>query len=218
MRRIHLLLLLLLPAVAAAAPRGVEKKARAHYNAAQGFFNAGEYDRAVVEFKAAYELVARPRLLFNIGSAYRRKAEEKGSLEDKRQAADYYRKYLEVEPNGPGAKDARAYLVELDAEIARLEASTPPPPPPEEAPRPPPLPEARSTPTPTPAAAPVDVATTGRSGRPFRIAGIATAGVGAGLVGVGVFFGLPRTTSRRWNRAASGTRVSTTTARPPIAT
>jgi tetratricopeptide (TPR) repeat protein len=182
----------LAPVVAAGATPNAEKKAHAHYQAAQGFFTAGDFEHAIIEFKAAYELAPRPLLLYNLGSAYRRLGAETGAIEDKRLALDSYRRYLTAEPKGKAAGDARAYATELEAEIAALEAARPPPPVVAEPPPRPPVALAAPEPQPTgvPAPAPVDLPTQPKSGASFRIAGIATASVGVALVGTGVYFAL----------------------------
>jgi tetratricopeptide (TPR) repeat protein len=181
--------IILAPVVAAGATPNADKRARAHYQAAQSFFTAGDFEHAIVEFKAAYELAPRPLLLYNLGSAYRRLGEETGAIEDKRLALDSYRRYLAAEPKGKAAGDARAYATELEAQIAALEAARPPLP---VAPEPPPAPVAAPEPPPTrvPAPTPADAPTEKKSGASFRIAGIATASVGVALVGAGVYFAL----------------------------
>src|SRR5262245_19564684 len=82
-------------------------RARAHSQAGNAFLAAHEYGRAIAEYEAAYALIMRPMLLYNLGSAFRRRGEETGSVADKLQALEHYRKYLEAEPDGRGARYAR---------------------------------------------------------------------------------------------------------------
>jgi tetratricopeptide (TPR) repeat protein len=195
MRKLAILGIFMMAASALAkeAPNADLEKARAHFKSAEGLFRSGAYDRAIDEYQAAHALAPRPGLLYNIGAAYRKKAETTGSIDDKKQAVEYYRKYLEADPGGKATADANGYIVALTEEIAaaspaapaepepvspRVEPRpvTPPPPPPLTAPPPPP---------PEPAAPPAESRTSA-----LRIAGIATAGVGVALVATGVYFGL----------------------------
>ena len=190
-------------AVAKEPPRADLEKARAHFKTAEGLFRSGAYERAIDEYQAAYGLAPRPGVLFNIGAAYRKKAEGSGSIEDKKQALDYYRKYVEGEPEGKGTADAKRYIATLSQEIAASSqtASTEPPSrpghvepqpvsapsspsssPPSPPPPPPPSPVAESPPVTAPASE------SGTSA--LRVAGIATAGVGVALVATGVYFGI----------------------------
>jgi tetratricopeptide (TPR) repeat protein len=163
---IVLLLSLALAVPAAAQDRAAVAQARRHFVAGEAAFKRGDFDAAIREYEAAYALVPRPELLFNIGSAYRRRGET-GSLADKRAALEHYRRYLELAPDGKGAPDARRRIEALNAAIA--EAETPPPEPPST----PPAPEV-TTPAP-PAAVAFDAPPpTTRSRRSWRIAGVAT--------------------------------------------
>jgi tetratricopeptide (TPR) repeat protein len=165
------------------------EKARAHYQAGEAAFQAGDYDRAIMEFSAAYELSPRPVLLFNLGAAYRRRAESQHYLADLRQALEDYQRYLEAEPNGKGADDARAYVAILQKEIEARSA----PPPVEPSPQlPVPAPPPALAPPPSAVATPParDEPIVEDAHRSFRIAGLASAGVGVALVGAGVFFAL----------------------------
>jgi len=174
-------LLLVLVAAPARAETDVEK-ARAHFRTGQAHFQAGRYDEAIVEYQAAYELARRPELLFNIGSAYRKKAEVTHAAADKRAAVDYYRRYLGADPAAKAATDATAYINSLERE---LEEEAPPPVP---APAPVPVPEPAPAPPVTPPA-PAPPSETD-AGRGYRIAGLVAGGVGVALAATGVVFSL----------------------------
>lgn len=104
------------------------QKGRAH-------FDAGRYQRAVQEFQAAFKLEPDPQLQYSIGEAQR--------LNDADQPAiAAYRRYLELAPDGPDARNAHRHLRELGAErktprsrngkaIATTTAPPKPTPPPE---------------------------------------------------------------------------------------
>src|SRR5437870_3536691 len=64
-----------------------EKEAAEHFKAGKKAFDALDYDKAVAEYLAAYELSPRPVLLYNVGCAYQLKGE-------KRKAVVYFQRYL----------------------------------------------------------------------------------------------------------------------------
>jgi tetratricopeptide (TPR) repeat protein len=69
---------------------------------------AGRFDEAITAYNEAYALLPHPELLFNLGQAYRLKG-------DRVTALDFYRKYVAIQPDGRGAKEA----VEWTAQIER---------------------------------------------------------------------------------------------------
>jgi tetratricopeptide (TPR) repeat protein len=103
---------------------GVEARARAHFRAGKALFETGDYERAIDELAAAYQLAPLPDILFNLGQAHRLKG-------DKKIAADYYRRYVVAKPSGMVSDQARRRLAELEAEWP---AATAPPAPPSLAP------------------------------------------------------------------------------------
>lgn len=186
MKRLLLTLAVLLAAASSAHADTKIERARAHFKAAEAYFDSEQWDHAADEYKAAYALAPRPLLLFNIGSAFRRKAETTHAADDLRAALSYYRKYLEAEPKGKGAKDAQEFVATLDRDLAAAEKAPSPAPeaPPPVAATPPPI-AATPPPAPVETSPPVE-----DSKRTLRIAGLVTAGIGVALVGTGVYFGL----------------------------
>lgn len=89
----------LLPGLAAAEP--MRERAIKRFSQGEAYFKAGAYDKAIVEYQAAYDLVPKPGLLFNIGLAN----EKLGHAE---LALEFYRRYLADSPDGPRADEARA--------------------------------------------------------------------------------------------------------------
>jgi len=184
----RLVVILVLAAAAAHADTKIDR-ARAHFKAAEAHFDAGRWDQAAGEYQAAYALAPRPLLLFNVGSAYRRKSETTHAPDDLRAAIAYYKKYLDAEPNGKAAGDAREFLAGLEKELVAVE-----PPPPAERPPAPPEPEPEPAPAPPAAAVEPPVAPPPApatdSKQTLRIAGLVTGGVGIALVATGAYFGL----------------------------
>src|SRR5689334_5530641 len=103
-------------APAHAQPRHDDAKAaEAHYRQGEAFFSAKNYDKAIDEFQAAYDLVSKPALLFNLGLCYRAKG-------DHQQALENFKRYIEADPRGNQAKETAEYIAALtvlvDAERA----------------------------------------------------------------------------------------------------
>jgi|GEM_PF-6513537 len=91
----------LAPQPASAQDDAALTAARDRFRQGEAYFKAGLFDKAVAEYRAAYELVPRPGLLFNIGLCYEK-------LENPARAVDYYGRYLAAEPEGGKAPEARA--------------------------------------------------------------------------------------------------------------
>ncbi|HEY5925491.1 MAG TPA: tetratricopeptide repeat protein [Kofleriaceae bacterium] len=172
MRALVIAVLVAVAAPAAAGPTAVEQ-AKARFKQGKAYQDVGQYERAAAEYKAAYELDRRPEMLFNVAQAYRLAAKKQDAL-------DYFKRYLDAQPSGAGADEARKHVAALTMELEeekRAQQAQPVEPPPVEKPLPvePPPPvatvETRNSPT-------------------LRIAGLATAGAGVIALAVGVKFGL----------------------------
>jgi tetratricopeptide (TPR) repeat protein len=99
------------PSLSAEPPSAEEiKAARARYAQGKVFFEQGLYKEAIVEYQAAYVVVAEPLLLFNIALAQSR-------LGDVEAALASYRAYLELDPEGVVSDEARAEVVRLTPEV-----------------------------------------------------------------------------------------------------
>ena len=157
--------LVLALAVPAAADSSTEK-ARGHFKQGKAFQDAGAYERAAEEYKLAYEADARPEMLFNIAQAYR-------LAKRKEQAVDYFRQYLDKQPNGAGADEARRHVVTLTKEIDEENAA-------KQAPPPTVLPLGTG---------PIERVVIEDQGRGMRYSGLGVAAVGVIALGVGVKFG-----------------------------
>jgi tetratricopeptide (TPR) repeat protein len=155
-----------------------QAKADKLFEEGQSDYKAGQFEQAIALFKQAYELVHDPVYEFNIAQAYRK-------VFDCENAYDYYQRYLKDAPDATNAEIVKRWLTELqpcvdrarkDHEAARRAEEdrkgaavqthpVAPPPPPE---------------TPEPS----------DGGKLFRIAGIATAGVGVVGLAVGIGYGV----------------------------
>jgi tetratricopeptide (TPR) repeat protein len=84
--------------------------AKAHFKQGKAYYEAGAYGDAVKAYEKAYALVPLPKLLFNIGQAYRMQR-------DKPKAVTAYQRYLAVVSVGTLADEARAHIATLKLKI-----------------------------------------------------------------------------------------------------
>jgi hypothetical protein len=95
--------------------------AKAHYEVGLTHYNLGEFEPAIVEFKAAYALSNAPGLLFNIAQSYRLK-------KDFEQASYFYKTYLRLKADAPNRDDVEARIKEMDDSLAAQKAAAISPP------------------------------------------------------------------------------------------
>ncbi len=148
-----LILSALTTAHAAPSPDPDVVEARRRFEEGTKAFNLGEFDRAVKEYKGAYNAKPDPVFLYNIAQAYR-------LANDLPQALFFYRSFLRNLPNAPNRKDIEERIRQLETQIAQQKVITTSPPtstvapgtlPPAASPPPARTPEPTPTPTPTPA-------------------------------------------------------------------
>jgi tetratricopeptide (TPR) repeat protein len=136
-------------------------KAKALYDEGLRQYNVAEYDEAIRAWKQAYLLSKRPRLLFNIGQAYRLSG-------DCKQALTFYASYRREEAKADQQEDLIEAEKICNAKLAEKPAE---PPPPQPQPQPSPTePLAQGTPPP--------------ADRTTRTSGMRKAGIVVGLAGV----------------------------------
>lgn len=142
-------------------------------------FQLAEYDAAITDFKEAFRIADAPGYLYNIAQAYRLKG-------DCRNASTFYKNFLRRMPDAANAVKVRERITEMDA-CAATQPVTPPP----TTLTPPTTPEAPVTgvlaPVQPPEPPPADQASS--SGRGWmKYTGIASLGIGALGLGLGVKF------------------------------
>src|SRR5687767_12437985 len=91
-------------ATGAAASKGA--RAAGHVDRGRKLYDLRRYDRAVVEFEAAYQIDADPNHLYNIAQAHR--LANKIDL-----AIKYYQAYLEKVPGAPNRPDVEGRIADL---------------------------------------------------------------------------------------------------------
>jgi len=157
-------------AVAEPAKEEAKEQAHTHYLEARRLHEHGEYQRAAAEYLQAFALFPDPELLFNVGQVYRLAG-------DSALATAYYRRYLELDPDGRAAPEARRHLEALGATVPAGSAA--------EAWGGAPA-EEKSTAV---VIAPPPPRRKDR-GRWLRWSGLASGGAGLLLLGVGVYYGI----------------------------
>lgn len=90
-------------------------QAASHTRQGQAFFQHADYDRAIGEYQAAFDLSAEPSLIFNIALCHDRMNRPEPAL-----AA--FQRYLELAPRGSVADEARNDVARLTPIVARLTA------------------------------------------------------------------------------------------------
>jgi tetratricopeptide (TPR) repeat protein len=119
MRRRHALIGLLIALAAAdarrapAQPNGraASDEARRHRQAGYDAYDMGDYDTAIGEFEQAYRLENDPRLLYNLGLAYRKRHQVSGDRRDLLRARDGFRHFLAMaRPDDPRFAADRQWL------------------------------------------------------------------------------------------------------------
>jgi len=99
-------------------------RARTHFEAGRALYQLGNYNEALREFAAGYQLAPRPQFLLNLGQCYRK-------LDDLINARLMYERYLKDAPaTDPERPQAEQILAEIEKQIADQQAAKAPPPPP----------------------------------------------------------------------------------------
>lgn len=85
-------------------------------------YATGDYLGAAKHFVAAFKADPDPAYIFNVGQAYRRRAETKPAtlVQDCQQSLFAYRRFLELLPEAPNRGEVDAYVKEMTACAGRL--------------------------------------------------------------------------------------------------
>jgi tetratricopeptide (TPR) repeat protein len=94
------------PAIAQPQAPDTRSKAASHFKEGQLYFENGDYDRAITEYREAYELSTEPLLLFNIALC-----EDRAKRYER--ALDMFWQYLDLAPAGEVADEARENVTRL---------------------------------------------------------------------------------------------------------
>jgi tetratricopeptide (TPR) repeat protein len=100
---------------------GALKTPKEYITRATQYFQAGEYEKAIDDYRAAYQLKQLPTLLFNIAQAQRK-------ANKYQEALTTYERFLKDDPKSPLAPEAEAQATamraRIDAEKATAERET----------------------------------------------------------------------------------------------
>jgi tetratricopeptide (TPR) repeat protein len=124
-RKLALLGVLLLGALAHAQSDDAVARARSHFEAGRAMYNLQQYTDAIREFSAGYQLVPRPQFLVNLGQCYDRLADGSSDLTAKREALeharDMYNKFLaDAPPHDVLRAQVTPIVATLDQKLAAL--------------------------------------------------------------------------------------------------
>lgn len=108
-----LLVTSLIGSTSSVGAQGTGNEARDLFRRGQRSYQAGDYEAAIADWRAAFELDPRPLILFNLSQAHER-------LGQPVEAAQALERYLErSEPDDPHQSDARARLAALRERLGR---------------------------------------------------------------------------------------------------
>ncbi|MBI5478257.1 MAG: tetratricopeptide repeat protein [Deltaproteobacteria bacterium] len=79
----------------------VDGVARKHYEEGETAYRVGKFAKAIAEYEAAYALVPKPALLYNLGQAHRKQYALDGKVEHLRAAREVFQTYLREVPDSP---------------------------------------------------------------------------------------------------------------------
>ena len=89
-----------------------KERAREYYINGLRLHKEGAYREAASSYLSAYQLYPRPAFLYNAAQVFRLAGESKKALQ-------HYKKYIELEPDGDGAANAREFIARLEAQLGR---------------------------------------------------------------------------------------------------
>ncbi len=110
---------LLIAGAHSAAARAKDPKlalSRKHFEAAETFYEQGQFKRALVEYKKAHSYKRFAAFIFNIAQCHRQ-------LKNWKQALFNYKLYLSKKPNAPNRAEVRRRIKEMAKQTALAEAA-----------------------------------------------------------------------------------------------
>jgi len=114
--------------VAAQSSDELLRKAQASFDQAQLDFLKGKYDEAAKGFEEAFAARQFPQFLYNSGACFHMKGKRDSSAESYNTAVDFYRRYLQADPQAADRAKVEKAISVLEAEIKRLKEAPAPPP------------------------------------------------------------------------------------------
>jgi hypothetical protein len=99
------------------------KKAQAAFDQAQTDYLQGKYDEAARGFQDAYAARPFPQFLYNIAASYHMKGKKASDVDAYGKAVDFYKKYLQEDPNATDKEKVQKAISVLEDEIKRLKGA-----------------------------------------------------------------------------------------------
>ncbi len=96
------------------------KEAKNYFHAGKQAYSAGSYLDAAEAFEQAFDLAAKPAIVFSIGQSYRLQYSLDGKVTHLRLSVEAYRKYLSLAPLGARRQDALEHLSVLQPQLLLL--------------------------------------------------------------------------------------------------
>jgi len=96
------------------------KRAQSAFDQAQLDYLQGNYDKAAQGFQDAYSARQFPQFLYNVASSYYMKAKKDGDEPSYEKAVEYYRRYLQEQPEATDKAKVEKAIGVLEGEIKRL--------------------------------------------------------------------------------------------------
>jgi len=99
----------------------LEAAARKHFEEGEAAYRLGKFLKAIAEYEAAYALVRKPALLYNLGQAHRKQYALDGKAEHLRAARELFMAYLREVPDSPQKPVLEEIMRALDRQIQDFE-------------------------------------------------------------------------------------------------
>lgn len=97
------------------------KKAQASFDTAQSDYLAGKFDEAAAGFQEAYAARPFPQFLYNVGASFHMKGKKSSDPAAYKKAVEFYKRYLQEEPQATDKAKVEKAIGVLEAEIKRLD-------------------------------------------------------------------------------------------------
>ncbi|HEY0253624.1 MAG TPA: PEGA domain-containing protein, partial [Kofleriaceae bacterium] len=97
------------------------KKAQASFDTAQSDYLAGKFDEAAAGFQEAYAARPFPQFLYNVGASFHMKGKKTSDVAAYKKAVEFYKRYLQEEPQATDKPKVEKAIGVLEAEIKRLD-------------------------------------------------------------------------------------------------
>ncbi|MGE0546657.1 MAG: PEGA domain-containing protein [Kofleriaceae bacterium] len=102
------------------------KQAQAAFDQAQIDYLQGKFDEAAKGFQDAFAARPFPQFLYNVGASYHMKGKKTSDATSYQQAVEYYKKYLNADPQAADKAKVEKAIGVLELEIKRLKDSPQP--------------------------------------------------------------------------------------------